>query len=322
MRRQGADRGTIEAALLRFNEERCDPPKDEAVVRELAADVAGRYDPAPEDAVIPGRPRFFVDWDETTKPPTRRLPEPPAREDTAALLEWLTVVLNLHPAHPIKGVTLEGSAQLGHIHLQRAGAPELRFEPASRIAKPLTLIPDLMFQMIPSDGEPYGYTVAHARRIAYVVRLLADTSRIDTIEAEMHGIVGTFTRVGIPVWGQTTYGDSEQRFEAADAMRPELDAHSGRPMGAPRYLVDEQTGELCIRVGDLQTAAREYVGSSLPRGWLDARMQHMGWQRITLQGHRLDAEGRRAGHLFIQAYRGHPDPENPVNPRTDVQEGD
>jgi Bifunctional DNA primase/polymerase, N-terminal/AAA domain/Primase C terminal 1 (PriCT-1) len=48
MRRQDADQATIEAALLKFNQRRCDPPKDEAVVRELAADVAKRYAPAEE----------------------------------------------------------------------------------------------------------------------------------------------------------------------------------------------------------------------------------------------------------------------------------
>jgi hypothetical protein len=44
MRNVGAGQAEIEAALLAFNRERCDPPKDEAVVRKLAEDVL-RYPP-------------------------------------------------------------------------------------------------------------------------------------------------------------------------------------------------------------------------------------------------------------------------------------
>ena len=51
MRRVSADQATIQAALLRFNAERCDPPKDEDTVRELAADVVRRYPPAENDAL-------------------------------------------------------------------------------------------------------------------------------------------------------------------------------------------------------------------------------------------------------------------------------
>ena len=45
MRRAGARREAIEAALLEENRLRCDPPKAEALVRALAEDIATRYPP-------------------------------------------------------------------------------------------------------------------------------------------------------------------------------------------------------------------------------------------------------------------------------------
>lgn len=76
---------------------------------------------------------------------------------------------------------------------------------------------------------------------------------------------------------------------------------SGHPIKPARYLVDANTGELVIRVGDLQAAARAHIGSSLPRGWLDARMQALGWDRRGLDGH----AGRQGRHARTLIYRGH-----------------
>jgi hypothetical protein len=45
MRRVGAGEATIVAALLVENERRCQPPKDERLVRELARDIVKRYRP-------------------------------------------------------------------------------------------------------------------------------------------------------------------------------------------------------------------------------------------------------------------------------------
>lgn len=43
MRRRGAGPDALEAALLAANAETCQPPQDERLVRELAADIADRY---------------------------------------------------------------------------------------------------------------------------------------------------------------------------------------------------------------------------------------------------------------------------------------
>jgi hypothetical protein len=61
-----------------------------------------------------------------------------------------------------------------------------------------------------------------------------------------------------------------------------------------------------IAVSNLQDAARRHVGSSLPHGWVDARMEAIGWERITLDGYdQSGRDGRRRGrHARIDAYRG------------------
>jgi hypothetical protein len=79
-----------------------------------------------------------------------------------------------------------------------------------------------------------------------------------------------------------------------------------RPSGGPRYLIDAKTEELVIGVADLADAARGHTGSSLRRGWLDARMDGLGWRRIRLDGHALSGrEGRKGPHAGVSAYRGH-----------------
>jgi len=45
MRRVGGSQESITAALLAENEHWCDPPKEERLVRELARDIAERYEP-------------------------------------------------------------------------------------------------------------------------------------------------------------------------------------------------------------------------------------------------------------------------------------
>ena len=60
-----------------------------------------------------------------------------------------------------------------------------------------------------------------------------------------------------------------------------------------------------IRARDLQSAARAHLGASLPRGWLDARIDNLRWQRITCQGYALPGRpGRTGPHLRNAIYRG------------------
>jgi hypothetical protein len=100
--------------------------------------------------------------------------------------------------------------------------------------------------------------------------------------------------------GLTTHGDSQQRYDAALALRA-----SGRDLWERRYLIDNQTGEVVLLAADLATAARRYTGSTVPWKELDARMEELGWERVYLQGYELRGRnGRRAGgHAHVHIYR-------------------
>lgn len=235
------------------------------------------------------------------------LPPVPSQDDFAGHCRWLTEAFNLDAQHPITRGAHEGlRGANGHVVLQRLEAPPVRFEPASRINTPARLIEDLSWQMLPSDGAVHDFKAPHARQIAHVIRMLCGASRALTDEQETAGIVGTFLGGAVAVEGHSTYGTGAQRYEAARALHRALDDMSGRPLGAPRYLIEEATGELVVRVADLHATARQYVGGSLARGWVDARMENLGWQRVRLDGHALSGrEGRQGPHARVDVYRGH-----------------
>jgi hypothetical protein len=168
------------------------------------------------------------------------------------------------------------------------------------------LLPTMGPQLLPTDGQPYGFKDEHARTIAYVAHLLCGAHATATEADETIGVVGTFMADATAVEGHTTYGTGAQRYEAAAALQRDVDDLSGRPLGPARFLIDSDTGELVIRVSDLQAAARRHVGSSLPRGWLDGRLDSLGWERRTLDGRAVDGRaGRHSSHARVYVYRGH-----------------
>jgi hypothetical protein len=235
------------------------------------------------------------------------LPATPALDDPAGLCTWLTAVFALDPKHPITGGERQGHAGPdGHVELRRAGAPSLRFEPAAQINSPNRLHDALAWWMLPSDGAVRPFKAEHCRQIAHVVRMLCGLAGMLSATQEAAGIVATYLGAAHRLEGHTTYGTTGQRYEAAVALQRTLDETSGRPMGPPRYLIDANTGEIAIRVADLAGAARMHVGSSLPRGFLDARMQALGWTRMRLDGHAISGRGGRVGpHARADVYRGH-----------------
>jgi len=235
------------------------------------------------------------------------LPAAPAPDDRGGQCAWLTATFALDPAHPVTGGAREGlRGAAGHVVLNRAGAPPLRFEPATHLNQPQRLIEDLSWQMLPGDGAVPAFKGEHCRAVAHVVRMLTDATQVVTDAEETAGIVGTFLSAAEPVEGLTVYGNTAQRYEAATGLQRDLDATTGRPIGAPKFLIDTNTGELVIRAGDLAEAGRRHVGSSLARGWLDARMDNLGWRRARLAGYAQPGRAGRTGpHARCDVYRGH-----------------
>ena len=233
------------------------------------------------------------------------LPPLAAHDDLAGHAAWLTRVLARDPQYPITSAEWQGlRGPAGHVVLHRAGgAMPVRFEPVAHVNQPQRLIETLSWQRVPTDPPLFPYKADHCRQIAYVIGCLADATATASVEDEAAGIVSTFMLTSLAIEGHTMYGTSGQRYEAALALRRPIDESWGRPVGPSRYLIDGNSGELVIAVSDLGEAARRHVGSSLPHGWLDGRMQGLGWQRIQLQGHE-DRDGRRGAHARIYAYRG------------------
>ncbi len=250
------------------------------------------------------QPSYQVTFDGKGKP---QLPPLPAHDDQLGLCSWVTAVFNLDTGRPITSGVREGlRGPDGHVKLDRRNAPALRFEPAARINQPARLIETLSWQTLPTDGAVHALTAAHCREISYVVRMLCGISHTITEAQEAEGIVSDFLSAAERIEGCTTYGTQAQRFEAAISLRRAIDEVTGRKLGVARYLVDGDTGEIVMAVGDLQETARRHVGSTLPRGWLDGRMADLGWTRITLDGHlEPGRSGRRTAHARIFAYRGH-----------------
>jgi hypothetical protein len=261
-----------------------------------------------------GAERFRVTFNDKGK---LLLPDVPAHDDHGGMCRWLTSVFNLNPTHPIIGGKREGlRGPEGHIVLERAGAPAIRFEPASKINTAAKLIENLSWRMIETDGAVHALKGEHCRSIAHVVRMLCGAHEAMSEKQEAAAIVGDFMLAAVAVEGFTTYGNSEQRYEAAMRLRRDVDETTGRALGPPKYLIDAATvdectgelvgaGEIVISVSDLQDAARRHVGSSLPRGWLDGRMETLGWRRTILDGHQQPGRaGRQGHHATVNAYRG------------------
>jgi hypothetical protein len=311
MRRRGMGESEILAALAATNAERCRPPLDPGEVEQIAASIC-KY-PAGKPAASGGTGGHSgssalpeVTWTDT-KPPKLVLPEIPHHEDIVGLCGWLTVVLRLDRRHPATGAVHQGLRGAdGHVELRRAGVAPIRFEPAGAILSARKLHPILAWQLEPTDGEPYGFRDEDCRKIAHVLRLLCGAAAEATEAQETTGIVGTFLAAAEPVEGLTSYGTGAERYEALTAMQRPLDDVSGRALGPPRYLIDANTGELVIRASDLQAAARLHVGASLERGWLDARLDALAFERLTLDGRAVAGRaGRHSPHARAIIYRGH-----------------
>lgn len=250
---------------------------------------------AQESARDNGRPQSF------TLDKQLKLPPVPPLDDVPGLCLWLTCALNLDRQHAIHGgrrCGLRGPS--GRAELFRVEAPPIIFEPVSRINTPLRLIENLTWATIPTDGPVPAYKGEHCRLIAHAVRLLCGAYETLSEEQETGGIVSTFLQYAIEIDATkpvTTYGSTAERHDVAVALRRD-------EFGHPRYARDANTGEYLIAVNELQDAARRYIGSSRPHGWLDGRMEAFGWRRVTVSGYDKAPDGGRGKHARIDVYRG------------------
>ena len=247
--------------------------------------------------------QLAVSFDEKNK-----LALPPAFDppNTTGHCRWLSVVYQLDQAHPIVGGKWYGKrGAQGHAVLERLDAPPIGFEPAASINTPARHEEALSWQLLPTDGPPYGFKKEHTSQIAHVIRMLCRQTQVLSETEETAGIVGAFLQTATSVEGHTVYGTTSQRYAAADALRTPIDEQTGRPIGQPRYLIDANTGEFVIRVGDLVPVARARYGGSVPHGWLDGRIGALGWTRVQVQGFAIPGrDGRKGPHLRTDVYRG------------------
>ena len=251
------------------------------------------------------------------------LPPLPDSDDTPALCVWLTSAFALDASRPIVGGRWLGvRGPDGHVELRRGGARPIRFEPVRHVNSPMRLIESLSWFRERGDGLLPAYRSSHCRQIAHAIATVCDAAAADDAEAEAHAIVAAYTAAAEPVEGLTTYGTAQQRYEAALGLRRSGDEMTGRAVGPARYLIDAGTGqridadtgelldvgadpEVVLPVGELADTARRVIGSSLPRGWLDARLAAIGFERIILEGWAEPGRaGRRGSHARIHAYRG------------------
>jgi hypothetical protein len=254
------------------------------------------------------RDPFEVLWDK--KKPL--LPELPADHDLAGLCGWLTSVLHLNRRHPVTRAFHEGvSGPAGHVALARLNAPTIRFEPASKMTSAQRLAETLIFYLQPGDSEPYPWTGVQTIKIARVIWLLCGAWKSSTVRDETEAIVSAFISAALEIRGYT-HGTPPQRYEAAVALRPEINGHG--QIVQYRYLLDLDSDEVAIRVGDLTAITRKVIGGSIAYGWLDARMDNLGWRRVRLEGRSIAGrEGRREGaHARADIYRGKLEWHDPV----------
>ncbi|MDA0179739.1 hypothetical protein OJ997_05500 [Solirubrobacter phytolaccae] len=279
----------------------------------LSNNLRALHTPPAAQPVNGNQPSYAPEFDDKGRMALAPLP---GHDNTAGLCAWLTASLALDRSHPITGGRREGvRGPAGHVVLERRGTDPFRFEPAARINTPARLVEDLSWQALPTDSAIPPFKSEHARQIAHAIRMLCGTTEALTDAEETASLVAAFISGAVLVEGMTIYGTAAQRYEATAALQRDMDPVTGFVTGAPRFLLDAETGEYVIRVSDLHEAGRRFIGGSLARGWVDARMQNLGWTRARLQGYALTGrEGRRNGpHTRVDVYRGHLPNDEPVN---------
>lgn len=161
---------------------------------------------------------------------------------------------------------------------------------------------DITFQLLAGDGRPYGWSDEDCGRIAYVIHQMAKVENAFDIVAESQSIINTYRERAVAVPVDITTGPVA-KFEAAVAIRAIEDDY-GR-VKQYRYGVDAKDNML-IRVTDLIQTTRAMFPGTLANGWLDGRMDLIGFVKTSFQGYaQRGVEGRRnGGHAIGNVYMG------------------
>ncbi len=268
---------------------------------------------------------YAIKWEEGKRGARKMvLPKPPKPDDILGHCAWLTVAYNLDYQHPINEARWFGPrGSKGIVVLKRKDAPDLRFEPAGAMYTPGRMIAELGGHKIPTDHGTLGYSQAHCSQIADVVGMLARRTADAEQASTTWGAVYAYLDAAIPQTDCTTYGDTRERFKAAGALAG-MTYDETRRQHIPHYLVDARTGhradpetgevidqdqlpEYVLPVEGFLGAARKYTGDVLSVGTLNAWVEEIGWERITIQGYRSTGRAARSepgGHRRVYGYRG------------------
>ena len=229
-----------------------------------------------------------------------KLPDPPPHDDILGNCAWLTAVLHLDPKYPItfgKWYGLRGGR--GAIVLEREGTESISIEPASSILNVGRFMEQLMFTRITTDREPYPYTNHHCRTISHVIHRLCDStnaiSERDETMSALLALIADARRVD----GFTLYGTTPQRYEMLEALQRDNGkrAHQLEPWER-RYAVDTTTGEYVVPADELRAFMRKQFGSAISRGWLEGRLEKVGWKQQHLTA-RPEGRGSKQGERYI-----------------------
>lgn len=241
------------------------------------------------------------------------IPPMPDHEDRVGQCQWLSTVFSFDPRHPVIGGERQGSAgPRGHAVLRRHDAGEIRFAPITVLSEPRKLIPILSSYKLATDGMVPSFKGEHCRLIFHVIGMLCTQAQARTDAQETEAIIGDLILIGeeikSPAASPYTFrGTMVQRYEAAHELPRQIDERTGRYSDRPRYLIEKGTGEIVVAASELQAIARKHLGATMSHGWLDAMLEGIGWEKVTIDAREVPGrKGRHSRHRRVTVYRGIP----------------
>lgn len=254
MRRVGMTATEIRAALVVVNRDRCQPPVNDAKVRELA-DRASGYSP--------GTPRIAT-------PETAE-----AARELGDLLALLTVGL------AVAGSRIVGRGREGIGTILLSNGDEIHF-PKLAVAMSGT---SLMEQVVSTVGAEPTLNNAQARRVVALMRRIGDDGRNGLAAPTGHRVGRTFLDAATVL--DVEWSNPRQRwgiFEHLRTLDPKSAARAAATSVARQCVVARDTdGTLYVRSGWIADHVRA-EDPTVPPASVPARMMDAGWRRPGNEG--------------------------------------